>query len=324
MDQPGPLDSAAAVAGDYRPAGGIFRPPAPVAHRDDEYDSAGFDVLARMQGEHFWYRGRHRFLLRAVRRRLAADRRAGPPRVIDLGGGCGGWVSRLARDGHFEGAELALADSSERALRHAATILPGRVGLYQVDLMDLQWSGRWDLAFLLDVLEHIPDQEGALRQIHAALAPGGLLFVTVPALRAFWTWNDEAVHHLRRYSRADFRDLAGRVGFRLLDARYFMFFLSPLMLLSRWLTGKALPPDLTDEAKADLIAKTHRVPPRAINAALAAIFACETPLGHHIRFPWGTSLLAVLQKPPRPGEGDGPGDGRPATARRGGSPDVPR
>ena len=37
-----------------------------VAHRDDEYDPAGFEILDRMQERHFWYRGRHRFLLRRI------------------------------------------------------------------------------------------------------------------------------------------------------------------------------------------------------------------------------------------------------------------
>jgi hypothetical protein len=27
------------------------------------------------------------------------------------------------------------------------------------------------------------------------------------------------------------------------------------------------------------------------------MFAAETPLGHIVRFPWGTSLMAVLRRP---------------------------
>jgi hypothetical protein len=30
---------------------------------------------------------------------------------------------------------------------------------------------------------------------------------------------------------------------------------------------------------------------------LAAVFAAETPLGHFLRFPWGTSVLGVFRKP---------------------------
>jgi SAM-dependent methyltransferase len=165
---------------------------------------------------------------------------------------------------------------------------------YQVDLLNLYWTDRWDLAFLLDVLEHIPDHEAALRQIHDALAPGGLLFVTVPALNQFWSWNDDVAHHQRRYHRADFRKLADACGYQLLDARYFMFLLSPLLLASRSLAGRGLA---TEEQTRRRMGRMHEVPNPMINGALAAIFGAETPLGHLVRFPWGTSLLAVLRKP---------------------------
>lgn len=265
----------------YRESDGLWIPPVPVAHRDEEYDSRGFDILVRMQRDHFWYRGRHRFLLHAIRRHLA---RFAPEaerfRIIDLGGGCGGWLSYLWQH-KFPVAELALADSSETALRHAALHLPESVVLYQVDLLRLQWESRWDLAFLLDVLEHIPQQEEALRQIHEAMAPGGLLFVTVPALEVFWTWNDEFAHHQRRYRRSDFRRLADACGYQLLDARYFLFFLSPLLLASRIAAGiQFRVSSSSEEWRRHLMEMMHKVPHPIVNSVLTAAFRCETPLGH--------------------------------------------
>jgi SAM-dependent methyltransferase len=263
-----------------------------VLHRDDEYDPSGFAILKDMQERHFWYRGRHRFLLESVHRHLDG---ASALRVVDLGGGCGGWIAYLAARKRFPTAELALADSSRDALALAAGVLPAETGTFQVDLLNLPWTDRWDVAFLLDVLEHIPAHEEALRQVYKALVPGGLLFVTTPALRAFWSWNDEAAHHLRRYSKADFKQLSAQSGFRLLDSRYFMFFLSPLLLATRLITrpGRAM----TQEQVKELIRKMHRVPSPVLNAALGLIFRSETPLGHYLPFPWGASVLAVLQKP---------------------------
>src|SRR5438874_2538868 len=72
---------------------GLWTAPSPVHHRDDEYDPAGFDVLLRMQERHFWYRGRHRFLLAAVQEQVRGHGApARPLRAVDLGGGCGGWI----------------------------------------------------------------------------------------------------------------------------------------------------------------------------------------------------------------------------------------
>jgi hypothetical protein len=45
-----------------------------------------------------------------------------------------------------------------------------------------------------------------------------------------------------------------------------------------------------------LLTPSYRVPHPIVNGALAAIFGCESPLGHRLPFPWGTSLLAVLQR----------------------------
>ena len=115
----------------------------------------------------------------------------------------------------------------------AGSVVGEDIARYQTDLLRLGWRDRWDTAFLLDVLEHIPEDTEVLLQIRQALKPGGLLFVTTPALKFFWSYNDEIVHHVRRYAKRDFTRLAEATGMRLLRASYFMFFLSPLLWLSR-------------------------------------------------------------------------------------------
>jgi len=172
--------------------------------------------------------------------------------------------------------------------------LPAGVARYQVDLLNLGWRERWDVAFLLDVLEHLPDDEFAIRQVAAALKPGGLLLVTMPALQFFWSYNDEAAQHCRRYTRDALNRLARVAGLHLQSARYFMFFLSPLLWMSRFKPGTA---KLTRDEKLRLVHRAHRVPIAPVNGMLAAIFALETPLGHWIKFPWGTSVFGLFQKP---------------------------
>lgn len=267
-----------------------------VVHRNEEYDEAAFETLRTMQREHFWYRGRHRFLLRTMRRWMPRMRAMeNCISAVDLGGGCGGWIAYLQERAGEMFSELALADSSVVALEMAASVLPASIAREQVDLLALPWCERWDAAFLLDVLEHIPQDVAAIQKIHHALKPGGLLFVTTPALEQLWSWNDEAAHHQRRYSRRDFARLASETGFELLDARYFMFFLSPLLIAARWLRRPPLESLKPDEINR-LLEQSHRVPNAIINEICAAIFAAETPLGQWCRFPWGTSILGVFRK----------------------------
>jgi SAM-dependent methyltransferase len=276
-------------------AHGIHVPSRPAVHRDQEYEEAGFEVLREMQSRHFWYEGRHRFLLQAFEDQLRA--RPVPEErlsAVDLGGGCGGWISYLQTHCKRPLGELALADSSIRALEFAGKVIPASVGRYQIDLLDLGWENRWDVAFLLDVIEHLPQDLPALRQIERALRPGGLLFVTTPALKFFWSYNDEIAHHVRRYAREDFARLAAESGLVLKKASYFMFLLSPLLWLSRLAHRNVT--ELSPAQVQLLIQKTHRVPPKALNSLLNFIFGLETPLGLRLPFPWGTSILGVFQK----------------------------
>lgn len=307
-----------------RNADGILVPSTGVTHRNEDYDELGFEALAQMQRSHFWYRGRHRFLLAALRkwtRRIYGNgkRLSG----VDLGAGCGGWISLLERAQPDLFAELALADSSLEALRHARSMVSEKVTLHQVDLANLMWRDRWQVVFLLDVLEHLPDDAGALREIYRAVEPGGLLFLTAPAFSRFWSYNDELAHHQRRYCKSDFRRLADETGWQLCDVRYFMFFLSPLLLASRFQhpvcqvlrvdpanhVGPLLPASrfrhqtlklMSRSERADLSRRIHRVPTSLLNFALARVFCAETPLGLHVPFPFGTSILAVLRKPKSP------------------------
>ena len=270
---------------------GIHLPIIPVKHRNEEYGEGGFEILRDMQERHFWYRGRHRFLMEAVNRYL--PKLGQPFSAIDLGGGVGGWVRYLAHHRPEGFNPLALADSSMVALTLAASVLPDNVQRYQIDLMQLQMREQWDAAFLLDVIEHLPDDLQALVQAREALKPGGYLFVTTPAFPQFWSYNDDMGNHLRRYRRGDLSRLAQQSGFKICDSRYFMFLLSPLYVISRMRRGLAT---LTPAQKRELIIKQHQVPPAPVNSMLSAIFAAETPLGHWLRFPWGTSILGVFKK----------------------------
>ncbi len=158
--------------------------------------------------------------------------------------------------------------------------------------MATHWKEKWDVIFLLDVVEHCPDDVSIFNQAYESLKPGGLLFVSTPALMCFWSYNDESMNHLRRYSLSDYEKLATLTKFKLIDARYFMFFLSPLY----WLSRKVKPKGLSKKEIENAIEREHKVPNSFINFLLSKIFSAESPIGHYVRFPWGTSVLGVFEK----------------------------
>lgn len=267
---------------------GIYRPEIPVTHRDVEYQETGFETLVKMQSKHFWYIGRHKFLFTSLQKYLKHTHQ----NIIDLGGGVGGWIKYLTDTSEFKFKKFALGDSSNVALIEAKKVLPKGIDVFQVDLMSTQWNEVWDVIFLLDVLEHCPDDVSILNEVYKSLKPGGLLIMTTPALMCFWSHNDEYAKHLRRYSAKDYVRLASLTNFKLIDARYFMFFLSPLY----WLSRKFKLRELSEEDLINAIKKEHEIPHPWVNYLLTKLFSAESAVGHAVRFPWGTSILGVFQK----------------------------
>jgi SAM-dependent methyltransferase len=99
------------------------------------------------------------------------------------------------------------------------------IELSQADLRELGESPRFTQALLIDVLEHIDDDDLALRQLAAALVPGGTLIVSVPTPsypvvfgRAF----HEAIGHVREgYTLADLTPKLEAAGFAVREHRYY-------------------------------------------------------------------------------------------------------
>ena len=79
------------------------------------------------------------------------------------------------------------------------------------------------LGFILcqNVLEHIEDDEGAVRVMAQALRPGGSVALLVPAHPRLFGSLDRAFGHHRRYSRERVQRLFSAAGLELVDLRSF-------------------------------------------------------------------------------------------------------
>jgi hypothetical protein len=67
---------------------------------------------------------------------------------------------------------------------------------------------------MINVLEHIGDDIGALRTARSWLAQRGWIFVFVPSHRALFGSLDDKYRHVRRYSERELRRALASAGFR--------------------------------------------------------------------------------------------------------------
>jgi SAM-dependent methyltransferase len=200
--------------------------------------------------------------------------------VLDLGCGTGASVGRLARCG-YRAIGLDLRPEGLAATRRAFT----DAALVRAGASPLPFdAGVFDAAVLLDVLEHV-DDTAVLAEVHRVLRPGAAAVITVPALPWLWSHRDEAAGHRRRYTRPGLVRALRQAGFAAVETRYYQCLLLPLAILTRRL-GRRGPRlrDLEDR------------PPAALNAVLAGVNLLEAKLGRFIRWPWGSTLVAVGRK----------------------------
>lgn len=103
-------------------------------------------------------------------------------RFLDVGSGSGGFLARL-RARHPD-AELAAVEPAEAARVALLARMPdvAFVARQAEELAGV--ARRFDVVTMLQTLEHLADPLAALRGARRCLAPGGVLFVTVPNRRS--------------------------------------------------------------------------------------------------------------------------------------------
>lgn len=232
----------------------------------------------RAEDRHWWYRGR-RVVLERVIDDLRLPARA---RILDAGCGSGRNMVELARHGTVTGIELSETSVALARERGMGEAIAGSV-------LEMPFeAGSFDLAASLDVIEHLEDDIGALRELRRVVTPGGSLLVTVPAYQWLWSGHDEVNHHFRRYTRRSLQRAGERAGWQQVRTTYFNSLLLPAAVMLRVLDRFSRK---TTESSLDLW-----VPPEPLNWLLERPLQLEAALiGRGGRIPAGLSLLAVFR-----------------------------
>lgn len=184
------------------------------------------DELVIVEERCFWFRSRNKLLQDVLDCYFPSAQN-----LFEIGCGTGFVLSGFQNTKpqmRLVGAEIYLS-----GLRQAKLRLP-RAELLQMDARKIPYMDEFDVVGAFDVLEHIEDDLGVLKEICKALKPDGGIILTVPQHQWLWSQVDQISCHKRRYSEHDLQGKVEAAGFRVLRISSFITLLLPLMVFSRW------------------------------------------------------------------------------------------
>jgi len=239
------------------------------------------EATARAERDHFWFRGLRRFMAPLVE---DAARGVRSPKILDCGCGTGHNLRMLRRYGRATGLDLTwtgLAYARERGERAIA----------QATATSLHFqSGTFDVVTSFDVIYALDDrdEQAALAEMFRVLTPGGHLVVNAAAMDLLKGNHSVLALEVRRYSRRSLRERLERTGFTVRRMSYTNATILPVVAAVR-LVQRVSGHEESEEEIA--------VPPAPINAALTAALTVESALVRFVNMPFGSSLMALAQKP---------------------------
>jgi glycosyltransferase involved in cell wall biosynthesis len=158
-------------------------------------------------------------------------------RVLEIGAGIGNLTNQfIPRDSYVA------SDINPNYLRYLRSYAMGKPYL-EVRNIDASvpehfvgLERQFDTVLMVNVLEHLPDEQTALRNIRSALMPGGRAVILVPAHPALYGSLDDVLGHRERYTAAKLQQSLEDAGFCVEKLFDFNRFSVP----GWWFNGKVL------------------------------------------------------------------------------------
>lgn len=235
--------------------------------------------MYRMERDHWWFRGKSE-AIQALLSRAGIGPPAPGDRIVDVGCGTGAILERFGA-----GATAIGIDDHAEALRFASQRDGGRLMRSDARHLPLR-DASVDRLFLLDVAEHIAEDLLALAEVRRVLKPSAIGVIHVPAHPSLWSPHDEAMHHVRRYTRRDLRAKLHQAGLApILFTPTFAATLIPAALVramkNRGKGGKRVDFDVS---------------PTWMNPLLTLWQRIEAEWLRRLDLPFGLSLVALVRR----------------------------
>ena len=223
----------------------------------------------------------------ALRRHLRDPRGT----LLEVGCSSGFMVKRL----HAEWPSAMVMGSDfvreplERLAVHDASIPLLQFDLVQCPLPDESV----DAAILLNVLEHIKDDRGAVAHVARVLKPGGVAVIEVPAGPHLYDPYDEHLQHERRYTSRTLRALLERGGLQVVELSHLGFSVYPAFVRVKRRNQKLGATSV--EARRRVV--ESNIQSTKSGMLLGWALRIEAMVGRWVSYPIGIRVVAVARKP---------------------------
>lgn len=145
-----------------------------------------------------------------------------------------------------------------------------------------------DTVLMIDVIEHVDDDVGLVRDYVSRAVPGTRFLISVPAFQFLWSSHDEFLDHKRRYTLDTLRETVEAAGLKPVETRYFFGLLFPAAAAMRMTEKKS---------GADGVASQLKSAPDWLNASLVAVHDLERLALFPFNRLAGVTAFCLAQKP---------------------------
>ena len=241
-----------------------------------------YRIMYRLEQSYWWFLGKQHLVRDQLRRLLPVQ--LAQQRILDIGSGTGIILKILNGFGIAYGTDL----SPEAIVFLKKRDLP-RIVCADADRCLPFKDGSFSLITCLDVMEHLDHDLDLLKEMLRVCREGGRILITVPAFDLFWSPHDVALHHKRRYTRKRMLQAVSLLNCKVMAVSYFNLLFSIPVLITRKLRSLAAR---DGQAQSDFFLNL----PSFLNRVFALLFKLEISLLRHLRYPFGISLLLVIEK----------------------------
>jgi SAM-dependent methyltransferase len=217
-----------------------------------------------------------------------------PVTVLEFGCGQGAVGARIARHARYTGVEpdeASYAVAAARITPRGGTVLHGDAGV-------LPWGTTYDVVCAFEVLEHIDDDQAALRSWLKHLRKGGQVVVSVPEGPERFGPSDVQVGHHRRYTEQSLTAVLTAAGLEVQQVVHYGWPLGYLLeRVSNRAAARAIAGGAADEDAAERSAGSGRwLQPGALTGAALRLGVTPFAAVQGRRTDRGTGLVAVARR----------------------------